>query len=132
MAALMRKQKGFTLSGLIMGGFVLFFLALLGMKVGPEVGEYYKILKNVKATAHDPALQEASVQQIRMAYLKRVEIDGAGSVGIDDLEITKEGNEIVISFAYPKKIPLFANVSLLIEFAGSSSETATAAEPQPQ
>ena len=63
-----------------------------------------------------------------MAYLKRVEIDGAGSVAPDDLDISKEGNEIVISFAYPKKIPLFGNVSLLVEFEGSSSAASASAQ----
>jgi hypothetical protein len=42
-----------------------------------------------------------------------------------DLEITKEGNEIVVSFAYEKRIPLFYNISVLIDFAGSSRPTST-------
>ncbi len=128
MATSMQAQKGFTLTGVIFGGAILFFLVVLGLKVGPSVSEYYTVLKNIKATAHDPGLQSASVQQIRMAYLKRVEIDGAGSVAPDDLDISKEGNEIVISFAYPKKIPLFGNVSLLVEFEGSSSAASASAQ----
>ena len=31
------------------------------------------------------------------------------------------GNEVVIAFAYEKRIPLFYNVSLLIDFEGSAS-----------
>ena len=38
-----------------------------------------------------------------------------------ELEIGKDGGEVVISFAYAKKIPLFANVSLLIDFAASTA-----------
>jgi len=38
-----------------------------------------------------------------------------------DLEVTKEGNDIVVSVAYPKRIPLFGNVSLVIDFAASSN-----------
>jgi hypothetical protein len=34
--------------------------------------------------------------------------------------VTKEGNEVVISFAYRKEVPLFANVGLYIDFAASS------------
>lgn len=38
-----------------------------------------------------------------------------------DLDISKDGNEIIIAFEYERRIPLFYNVSLLIDFQGSSS-----------
>ena len=107
--------------GVIFGGGVLFAVALLGMKVFPEYMTYFTTLQNIKATAQDPGLRGASVPLIRGAYLKRLQVQGGGDVGPDDLDITKEGNEIVISFAYSKKIHLFSNVNLMIDFAGSSS-----------
>jgi branched-chain amino acid aminotransferase len=39
------------------------------------------------------------------------------TVKANDLEITKEGNAIVISFAYRKEVPLFTNVGLYIDYA---------------
>ena len=107
--------------GVIIGGGVLFAVALLGMKVFPEYMAYFTTLQNIKATAQDPGLRGASVVQVRGAYLKRLQVQGGGDVGPDDLDISKEGNEIVISFAYSKKIHLFSNVNLMIDFAGSSS-----------
>jgi len=118
-----RKQKGVTLVGLIFVGGALILLAVLGMKVTPDVLEYYTTLGNVKATAADPALRGAGVPQIRAAYLKRLQVAGGGTVGPDDLDVSKDGGEVVISFAYSKKIHLFANVSLMIDFEGSSSAT---------
>ena len=38
-----------------------------------------------------------------------------------DLVISREGGQVVISFAYRKEIPLFANVGLYIDFQASSS-----------
>ena len=38
------------------------------------------------------------------------------------IDITKEGGKIVASFDYDKRIPLFANVSLLINYKGSTAE----------
>ncbi len=116
----MNRQRGVSLTGLLLVGGLLFFLAVLGMKVAPDVLGYFNIVKNVKATAYDPGLTGASVPQIRNAYLKRIQVTGGSDILPEDLEITKEGNEVVISFAYSKKIPLFANVSLLIDFEGSS------------
>lgn len=115
-----RRQRGVGVLGLILGGGLIFFVALLGMKVFPDVLGYFTVIKNVKATAHDPGLSGSSVSQVRSAYMKRTQVEGGSPVTAEDLEITKEGNEIVISFAYSKKIPLFANVSLLIDFEGSS------------
>ena len=37
------------------------------------------------------------------------------------LEISKDGGRIVIEFSYEKRIPLFWNVSLLIDYKGSSA-----------
>ncbi|MFA7270262.1 MAG: DUF4845 domain-containing protein [Sterolibacterium sp.] len=115
-----RRQRGIGILSLLIGGGLLFFIAVLGMKVAPDVLGYFTVLKNVKATAHDPGMAGASVSQVRSAYLKRAQVEGGTSVNAEDIEITKEGNEIVLSFAYSKKIPLFANVSLLIDFEGSS------------
>ena len=115
-----KRQRGIGLLGLIIGGGMLFFVAVLGIKVFPDVMGYSTVLKNVKATAHDPGMAGASVSQVRSAYLKRIQVEGGSNVGAEDLEITKEGSEIVISFAYSKKIPLFANVSLMIDFEGTS------------
>ncbi|MCX7171734.1 MAG: DUF4845 domain-containing protein [Proteobacteria bacterium] len=116
----MARQRGIGILTLLIGGGLFFFVALLGMKVTPDVLGYFTVLRNVKATAHDPGNSGASVAQVRSNFLKRIQLEGSSSVAADDLEITKEGNEIVISFAYSRKIPLFANVSLMIDFEGTS------------
>ncbi len=115
-----RRQRGIGILSLLIGGGMFFFVSLLGMKVVPDVLGYFTVLKNIKATAHDPGNSGASVTQIRSSYITRIQVEGGSSVAAEDLEITKEGNEIVISFAYSKKIPIFANVSLMIDFEGSS------------
>ena len=38
-----------------------------------------------------------------------------------DLEISKEGNELIVSANYTKQIPLFGNISIVINFAASNS-----------
>jgi hypothetical protein len=37
--------------------------------------------------------------------------------------VTKDRGNVVIAFAYEKKVPLFSNISLVIDFAGSSGAT---------
>lgn len=115
----MNRQRGVALSGLLFWGFIIVVLALLAMKLTPGVIEYYKIKKSVKSVAAAAAGQ--TVPEIRNAFGRYADIEDIKDIEPTDLDISKEGNEIVIAFAYEKRIPLFANVSLLIDFQGSSS-----------
>lgn len=117
----MKSQRGVSLNGLLIGAVIFGLVALLAMKVLPEYLEYGKVVKAVKATAGDGSLKEVSVAQVRTAFQKRMEIDDIKSISAQDVDITKEGGELVISFAYTKKVPLFSNVSLVFDFEGSSS-----------
>lgn len=116
----MRDQKGISLSGLLLWGFVIAMIALVVIKVAPSAVEYYKIRKDIKAVAA-AATPTSTVPELRAAYGKYVEVDQISDVRPQDLDITKEGNQIVISFAYEKKIPLFGPASLLLEYHASSS-----------
>jgi hypothetical protein len=116
----MKFQRGVGLNGLLIGSVIFALVALLAMKVLPEWIEYGKIVKVVKATAADASLKEASVAQVREAFSRRADIDVIKSITAQDLEISKEGGDLVISFAYTKKVPLFGNASLVFDFEGSS------------
>ena len=118
----MKHQRGVSLNALMAGGAVLGVLALLAMKVAPEWMEYGRVGKAVKNTAQDGSLKDATVAQVRASFLKRAEIDDIKSISPEDLDITKEGGELVISFAYTKKVPLFKNVSLVFDFEGASNK----------
>ena len=116
----MKYQRGVALSGLIFWGIVLVLVAVLGMKVVPTVIEYTKILKDAKATVAKSG-PETTVAEVRSTFDKFAEIDMLEFFG-KDLDISKNGGKIVIEFAYEKRIPLFWNVSLLIDYKGTTAE----------
>ncbi len=116
----MKYQRGLSMTGLMMAGVVLFLVALLGMKVAPAWIEYGAIKKAVAATAQDISLKDATVSQVRAAFGRRAEIDSIKSITPDDLEISKDGNGLVIEFAYTQKIKLNDTASLVFDFQGSS------------
>ena len=115
-------QRGVTLTGLLMGVALLGVVAFFVMKLFPDVTDYLAIVKDVKATAQDPASREMSISEIRVAYSKRAEIDNIKGIDPADLEISKENGEVVIAYAYSRKIPLFANASLVLDFEGSTAK----------
>lgn len=115
----MGNQRGLTLSGLLVWGIIIAMVAVVGMKVVPDVIDYYKIKKIVASTAANASGK--TVPEIRAIFDRYANVDGVETIKATDLDISKESNEVVIAFAYEKRIPLFFNVSLLIDFEGSSS-----------
>lgn len=115
------KQRGVSLSGMLLICVLLVFGAIFGMKVLPSTMEYFTILKTVKSIAGGELAAGATVADVRKAFSRHSQIDDIKSVTAEDLDISKDGNDIVISFAYAKKIPLFGPVSLYIDYEGSSA-----------
>jgi len=117
----MRKnQLGLSLGGLIVGAVIFIVLAMLGMKLAPSYLEFAAVKKAVVAIAQEQS--GAGVIQIRKTFDNRASIDDISTITGKDLDITKEGGELVITAAYRKEIPLVYNVGVYIEFRASSKD----------
>ena len=110
------KQRGISLSGILLWSVVLVFLALLGMKVVPVYIENGTIKKNLVAVANDPNLQNASAAQIRLAFSKRAQVDGISAITAKDIKIARDKGQNILNVAYIVNVPLFYNISLQIDF----------------
>lgn len=113
-------QRGITLTGVIFVGMILLLVTIVGMKIIPEVIEYAKIVSNIKAVAQDPALKQASAAEVRSAYNRRAIVDHTSAIQARDVEVTRDGNTLILSFAYRKEIRLFGPVGLVIDFEAST------------
>jgi hypothetical protein len=112
----MRNQRGVSIMGLLIGLVILIIVAMFAMKVVPSFMEY----RSSKAAIEAIARQGGSPADIRRAWEGRAAIDDINTVKASDLEISKDGNQVVIAFAYRKEVPLFGNVGLYIDYAASS------------
>lgn len=113
-----RRQRGITLFGLLFWAVIVGAVAVVLMKLFPAVNEYRTIQSVVNAVAKSGA---SSVPEVRAAFDQRRSVEyGIESITSRDLEITKENEQIVISFAYDKEIELIDPVFLLIKFKGHS------------
>jgi hypothetical protein len=118
-----KQQQGVTISKLLMVCVVVGFVALLGMKLTPEYIEYFKIKNNVMAVAQEAnANPNATVADVRRGFERRAEIDHIKGFGSADLDVSKEGGKIVVAFEYERKVHLLKNISILIDFSGSSAQ----------
>ena len=120
-----RRQRGLSLIGLIFVGLIVVALLALGFKLVPAVIEYIAIERAVQKIKNEGS----TVRDIQAAFERHATIDDIKSISSRDLDITKEGDRIVISYAYQKKIPILDNVSLVIDFAGTTRDRQSRAVP---
>jgi Tfp pilus assembly protein PilE len=118
------RQRGLSLIGLIFVGMIVVALLALGFRIVPAVIEYIAIERAVQKIKN-----ETTVRDIQAAFERHRTIDDITSITSKDLDITKEGDKVVISYAYQKKIPILDNVSLVIDFAGTTRDRQTRAVP---
>ncbi len=115
-----QKQKGISLSGLLLWSVILILIAISGLKIVPAYIEYSTIKKNLTAIAKDTNPQNMDLNQIRLSFNKRALIDNIKSISGQDIKINKENGRIVLRAEYTTKIPLISNLSLNIDFEAIS------------
>ena len=116
----MHKQRGITISGFLLWSIVLFVGALFGFKVGPSYFEYFTIKKQLQAIVNDRNSPSVTRQDIERAFDNRAAIEDIRAINAKDLEITKDGDRIVVSASYSVCKPLAGNMSVCMEFNPSS------------
>ena len=117
----MNKQRGVTLTGLILVLVVLGVVGLLGIKLFDPYSQYFGIQKTFKALVQNPALKSGNPREVLNAYQRYALIDNLTAIKEDEIEISKDGGSLVLSATYSVKVPLFRNISLVIDFAPSSA-----------
>ena len=118
----MRKQQlGIGLGGLLAVSVVLVAFAIVGMKLVPSYLEFMAVKKVVKAIAGEKG-GASTVAEVRRSFELRASVDAIESVKASDLEITKDGGQLVVAAKYRKEIPLVANIGIHIDFSAVSKE----------
>lgn len=117
------KEGGVSLSGLIVVLAVLGAIALVVIKTVPAFIEY-RAVKNAIAAAKAAG---GTVREIQQAFDRNAGINDISAVQGRDLVITRDGNDVQVSFAYEKRVPLTGNVSLLFDFSGTTDPSGVVA-----
>lgn len=109
------RQRGITFLGLVFVGSVIAMAGVIAAQVFPTFVEYQSILKAVNKSQ-----EGASVPEIRMIFDKAASIDNISTISGRDLDVTKEGDKVVVSFAYQREIHLVGPAWLTLKYAGRS------------
>jgi Domain of unknown function (DUF4845) len=115
------QQRGMSFFGLLIIFAVCGIFLLLGLKVIPAYLDYFTVKKIIATMATSDEVKSGTVADIRRSFDKRMSIDYATGIKAEDLEITKEGNETVVTAAWQHKIPLVPTWTLIIDFSASTA-----------
>jgi len=114
-----RTQRGITLIGLMFWAIVISMVGLVTLRVVPTINEYYTIRTAVEKVAITGG---NTVPEIRAAFDRYKNIEySITAISGKDLQVRKDNDRVIVSFAYDKEIELFGSVYLLIKYSGSSS-----------
>jgi hypothetical protein len=116
--ALPSRQRGLSLVSLIFLGVIAILLLTIGFKLVPSLVEYLAIDRAVQRIKNEGS----TVREIRSAFDRYATIEDIKSVSSKDLDITKDADGVVISFAYSYSVPLADNVRLVIDYSGSTRD----------
>jgi Tfp pilus assembly major pilin PilA len=108
------RQAGLTLIGFLFVAAVVVVIALIGFRILPSYIEYFAVKKAV-AGALDDAV-DGQPATVRRFFERRISADYVESVRWQDLEVTKQNNQIVGTISWERRMPLVYNVSLVLDF----------------
>lgn len=109
------KQRGLSFFGLLFVGSVLAMAGVVIAQIVPTVFEYQAVSKAV-----NKAREGTTVAEVRSIFDKAASIDNIKSISGKDIEVTKVGDKIVVSFAYEREIHLTGPAYLTLKYAGQS------------
>ena len=114
--AVRSRQRGLSFIGLVILGVAAVAAFAIG---GQSVPIYLEYLAAKKAI--EKAKIETSVAGVRAAFDRAAAIDDIHSIQGKDLEVTKRGEKVVVSFKYSREIPLAGPAFLVYRFEAQTN-----------
>jgi hypothetical protein len=113
--SLRSRQRGITFFGLLFNAAVLAVIGVVGAQVAPTYLEYLAVGK-----AADSARNGQTPMEARDLFDKAATINDIKSISGKDIEVGKEGEKVVIRYAYQREIHLAGPAYLTLKYSGRS------------
>lgn len=110
-----RGQRGFGVVTAILLLVVVLALVVVTVKVASTYTEYSSIQRVLKSIAASSA---STPNEVRSAFESQRQAEGITSLATPDLEVSRDGDGMVIAFAYAREVPLVGPLSLLVRYDG--------------
>jgi hypothetical protein len=114
---MLKRQRGVTLVGWVILLIPIAVLGFASIKVVPVYLNYMGVSRSVQQTATEVKSDEGGNEQsIRFALEKHFDIESITFPDVKDVSIKRDGQHWVIEAKYQDVVPLFLNISLLLDF----------------
>lgn len=110
------KQRGISFIGLLFVGAVVAMAGVVAAQVFPTAIEFMAVQKAAQKAATDGQ----TPAEIRMVFDKASTINDIKSISGKDLDISKQGDKVVVAFSYEREIHLAGPAFLVMKYEGRS------------
>ena len=117
-----QRQRGIGFIMLIFIFAVCGGVALLGMKLFPVYSQFYNVKSVIGSMANSEEVKSGTVAEIRKSFDRRASIAYIEVISGDDLEVTKEAGETVVTATWQARVPLFTGYTLLVDLSASTAD----------
>ena len=113
------RQTGLTITGFIFVAAVVLAIAMIGFRVMPSYIEYFSVEKTLRQTLQN-ARDGITLAEFRRDFDLKASADYIESIHGSDIDLTRDGTQLVASASWTNTLHLIGNVSLLLEFEASA------------
>ena len=114
-----KMQRGMTTIGMILTAGVAGLIVFAGLRLVPVYLEYISVEGVLKSVHAEYNGTNATVQEIRSAISKGVDMNRIEAVKATDFKVSKAGKGYLVAISYSHKVPYIANVSFVVDFEKS-------------
>jgi len=114
-------QRGLTITGFLFVAIVAVVAVMVGARTIPAYIEWYTVQK-VMADTLRTSKEGFTLYQFRRDFDLKASADYVESVRGTDIEVAKDGNQLVATATWSRVLHLVGNVSLLLEFEATATK----------
>jgi len=118
---LQARQRGLTILGFMLVAAVVIIFAMVGFRVVPSYVEYYSVKKALDDTMRGDSVDPNNLQAFRSELTRRLQTSYVENVKAADAIIQRSGNQLTAELAWERRLHMFGNAYILLEFEATSS-----------
>ena len=118
---LQARQRGLTILGFMLVAAVVIIFAMVGFRVVPSYVEYYSVKKALDDTMRGDSVDPNNLQAFRSELTRRLQTSYVENVKAADAIIQRSGNQLTAELAWERRLHMFGNAYILLEFEAVSS-----------
>jgi hypothetical protein len=122
MGSTMRKsQAGLTIFGFLLVAAVVVIFAMVGFRVVPSYVEYYSVKRALEDTMRSGTADPNNPMPFRRELERRLQTGYVENVKAADAVLTRQSTQVVAELAWERRLHMFGNASILLEFEVSAT-----------